>query len=561
MNPPPGLFGYLWLTLLAALLVCSAVLAERGNRQVEEYPFGCDSFGYLQSAQSIRKGVSNRGWPELALQQTHTDLLVNFMKARNLEVENWEEIVAPHAYRYYPRSGRIGPVFPPGAGLLLAIFPQGDAVHGLNRLTTLLFLLSGLAILVWAAIKRAWMSAGIVVLAWHLGLAILMRIGSASFSINALLAPLLLSSLCLFVAFRWQSDSGKDRAGWWFALLAGIFFGFAVLVRPPVGFVIPGLIVLLWPTNWPALLKSKLAAFGGGVLLGGVLPLGLFQSRLVGAWYLPTYGRSDMAPPTLAVLKSNLAFYFGNGDGSTDNLLLITVLVCFICMVSRAGGLTKADRAWRRVLFAALVMWVVPTVYFLTHKIAVHFYAVPATLATCLLLGLGAFYIESKTSRPVTFRVRGLKLAALLIMVVTPVLVICYQLWNGYRPVTDEVRTRQIAIPAELKDENSWIWGGMLTGTLWYYGRIPAYKVQFTVPETRALLYEFVSARGEKQFFIRDSDDMQSLEAEIAGLGGTLELRGTIDGYPYFLIHWPPGGPRKAPSLAMMRQPGSGAGE
>jgi hypothetical protein len=27
---------------------------------------------------------------------------------------------------------------------------------------------------------------------------------------------------------------------------------------------------------------------------------------------------------------------------------------------------------------------------------------------------------------------------------------------------------------------------------------------------------------------------------EIVQLGGTLEQRGEVDGYPYYLIHWPP---------------------
>ena len=72
--------------------------------------------------------------------------------------------------------------------------------------------------------------------------------------------------------------------------------------------------------------------------------------------------------------------------------------------------------------------------------------------------------------------------------------------------------------------------------------------------------YEFASARGEKQYFIRDSNDMQSTEDEIIALGGTLEWRGTVDEYPFFLIHWPPNGPRRNGARAFIPQNNS-AGE
>lgn len=565
MSPPRRLFGYLWLVGLGLLLFTSALLADRISREVEEYPFGCDSFGYLQTAQAIRQGAAHRVLPELAIQQPRTELLVNFMKAQGLAVENWEEIVAPHAYRYYPRSGRVGPVFPPGAGLVLAIFPEGAALLQLNRANIGFVLVLGLAVLVFAAVKHTWFSAGVVILVLHLVLAILWRIGSSSFSINALLAPLLFSAFCLFVGCQL-----RDNRAWLFRLfacIAGVFFGFAVLVRPPVGFVLPGLVVLLWPSSFRSFLKSPLVALGLGILVGGALPLGLFQSRLVGAWYLPTYGRSDMAPPTLDVLSSNFWFYLGNGEGSTDNLILLTFAVCSIGLILWPGQLKGAGQeatkgfTWRRLLVAAAVMWGLPMAYFLTHKVAVHFYAVPATLATGLLLSSGLLLLELKR-KPNDLRGSDLmRSVALVIVAVLPGLVIMQQLWTAYLPETSPAQTRHLEIPSELSDQNSWIWGGMLTGTLWYYNRIPAYKVQFTVPEVRRLMYEFAAARGDKQYFIRDSADMQSLEEEIIALGGTLESRGSIDGYPYFRIHWPVDGPRKTPVALMPQDKPTGANE
>jgi hypothetical protein len=94
-----------------------------------------------------------------------------------------------------------------------------------------------------------------------------------------------------------------------------------------------------------------------------------------------------------------------------------------------------------------------------------------------------------------------------------------------------------------LADEKAWIWADLLTGSLWYYAHKPAFKIQFTDAPTREMLFKFVADRGEQQYLIQDSAQMQVYMDEIQKLGGTLEQRGKVDGQLYFLVHWPPGGP------------------
>ena len=53
-------------------------------------------------------------------------------------------------------------------------------------------------------------------------------------------------------------------------------------------------------------------------------------------------------------------------------------------------------------------------------------------------------------------------------------------------------------------------------------------------------MYEFVIRRGEPQYIISDHAGMDAVADEIVQLRGTLERRGEVDGYSYFLIHWPP---------------------
>jgi hypothetical protein len=107
--------------------------------------------------------------------------------------------------------------------------------------------------------------------------------------------------------------------------------------------------------------------------------------------------------------------------------------------------------------------------------------------------------------------------------------------------------TRQLVFPAELSAEHAWVWADLLSGTFWYYGNKPAFKIGFTVPDTRALAYRFVFDRGEPQYLVRDSATMQEIMQEISHMGGRLEPRGEVVGHPYFLIHWPKGVPISTP--------------
>jgi hypothetical protein len=103
-----------------------------------------------------------------------------------------------------------------------------------------------------------------------------------------------------------------------------------------------------------------------------------------------------------------------------------------------------------------------------------------------------------------------------------------------------------ILLPAELVDDKAWIWADLLTGSLWYYANKPAFKIQFTDHEIREKMFKFVWGRGERQYLIQDSEQMKVYIAEIEKLGGKLEMRGKVDGQPYFLVVWPEGGPSNA---------------
>jgi hypothetical protein len=284
----------------------------------------------------------------------------------------------------------------------------------------------------------------------------------------------------------------------------------------------------------------------------GVLPVLWHQQHLAGAWYLPTYGRWDTTPPSLTVLEKNLEYYLGSGRGTRGNGALVYLLLGIVGLAAfrRQRGEAGLDLSWRRLLLSGLILWVLPTAYFLTHPISISYYPIPATFGTAALLALGALSLDA-TARQRPSSVAASKhtwrgpIALAVALALLPGVATFGRAWSLYvsAPNVPQAPVRTLTLPAEMADARAWVWADLLTGTLWYYADKPAFKVGFSDAATRALVYRFVFERGEPQYAIRDSLGMQGLLEEIIAMGGVLEPRGEVDTHPYFLIHWPQGGP------------------
>jgi hypothetical protein len=332
-------------------------------------------------------------------------------------------------------------------------------------------------------------------------------------------------------------------------MLAGCFFGFAILARIPVVLLLPGVILLLWPVSLRGLHKSPWVPFALGVFLGGILPLMIHQSCVAGAWYLTTYAHENTTPPSLARVSSNVAYYFGPGRSSSVNWALPLVFVGCIGLILWAKRRKTPDLrptflrslSWSRLIASAFTILLVSNAYFLTHEARVHYYTWPALFGAVLMFGLGAFALEKNemgTTRGGWLR-RSLMVVGLLLCL-APGFIVMGRVWSHYEPPSGETPRKQFSIPAELADESSWVWATQLSGTFWYYGHKPTHKLTSTNADTRELVFNYVRSRGEPQFIVNDDPSVQGVLDQIVELGGTLEQRGDVDGSPYYLIHWPP---------------------
>jgi MFS family permease len=542
---------YLWMALLAFSLYISARTSLRRALQTEEYAYACDSFGYLRSAKELRRAYEQRTWPKFELESPQTRLLIDFMLQSKIPVTRWDEAIAPHAHHYAPQSGNVIDQYPPGTGLVLSMFPQGEAVYGLNRFVVWVFTLTGFAALMIAAWKRAWATIGLVVLALTVGLIVIGRLGALSFSMNAGLVPILLTSVFTLIAMRFKT-ANRNRLAFLFTLLAGMSLGVATMVRLPSFLLSAGFLVLLWP-GWRNLrIKSLPVVFALGVTLAGVLPVVINQQVAAGAWYLTTYSRADAEPPTLKYIGQSASYYLVNGWGAEDNWALVAGaigLIGFLMLYLRrdSEASNRLGLSWKRFVIAVVLLWVPTLCYFLLHRINGPHYVLSALFATITLLGLGAFAIEITSNAALRFEPRRIVSWVALALILFPVAATLHRAWTqrDLRPAPASAITHApILLPAELVDDKAWVWADLLTGSLWYYANKPAFKIQFTDPEVRAKMFKFVWERGERQYLIQDSEQMKVYIAEIEKLGGRLEMRGKVNGEPYFLVNWPSEGPR-----------------
>jgi len=414
------------------------------------------------------------------------------------------------------------------------------------------FIVTGFAALVIAAWKRAWGSIGLAVLALTLGLTVMARLGALSFSMNAGLVPIILTTVFSLVALRFKT-AGRDGLALLCALLAGMSLGVATMVRLPSFLLSAGFLVLLWPGFRSFRIKSLPVAFALGVTIAGVIPVLINQHVVAGAWYLTTYSRADAEPPTLKYLGQSASYFLVNGEGAVDNWALVAGFLGLIgflmlCVRRDPGQSNRLGLSWKRFVLAVLLLWVPTLCYFLLHRINGAHYMTSSVFATMTLLGLGAFAIEVTSPVALGFEPRRIVSWMGLALILWPAAATLQRVWaqRDFSPTPRATTHAPILLPSELVDDKAWVWADLLTGSLWYYANKPAFKIQFTDEETRAKMFRFVWERGERQYLVQDSEQMKVYIAEIEKLGGRLEMRGKVDGQPYFLVVWPNGGPSTA---------------
>ncbi len=541
------IFGRIWLASLFLALLFFSVIVFYQTRRVKDFPLGCDSFGYLSMARSIRDTRSRLGsvsWPTFRIQDPQVQTLIDFFKKSHLPSTSWDEVVAPHSYHYFPGTDQVSPQYPPGTGLILSLFEEGSAVAGLNQLTCIGLVILLIIVLQICNLNEAWLTGGFFSLSFYWMMEILMQINTDSFSINALLLPLSSSIVigCLFTRSNFS------------LLFSGALFGISILIRIQVILLYPAMILLHYFKRDNDSFFSRISLyFQFGFIMSGVIPLFFHQYSTSGAWYLSTYSQNDSAHPNFSVLANNFNYYLGKGLGSchnwlTFNLALGLLGIFFYSKRFRIYSLSQRSHRHKnegcsisKITMIGVLAWVIPTLYFLTHSVKTSYYMVPVLLSTALFLSFLALEIE-KNSKLSHYRCRSrLGFGGFFILALLPGYLTMDHVWrmkNNWPDHNENQTQNQFIVPSELLSDRAWVWSDMTSGTIGYYSNKTSFKLPFSTREMRKQIFKFVTDRNELQYIVDDSESMKAILNEVRALGGVTHDRGKIGQYHYYQLNF-----------------------
>ncbi len=184
--------------------------------------------------------------------------------------------------------------------------------------------------------------------------------------------------------------------------------------------------------------------------------------------------------------------------------------------------------------------------YFLTHVVTIRYYLTPAMLMVCLLLGLlfvalETRWLESAVTEPAPLRATRNTLAGAAAAAAVVGLGFGYQaLGDTAREVSaPRVLPAPMSAPAEVLDAWSWIWADRYSSSIIYYTGHPAFKLPFSSAETRRLMCGWIKAKGDPQYMVIDSPDMERVAAEARAAGWQLLPAGTVRDVPCFRMEMP----------------------
>ena len=307
-------------------------------------------------------------------------------KFREIGFPGWNDEKELPCHNFFPATGKLVIQYPPGAGMVLALFPAGHQVVPMFWLSTIAVF--GVALL---AIFRAQTTASIVIAGLFGCLAIYLMINpiKASYSV----APTaVICALSGYLTAQWFGGPEQGRRV--VPLMAlGFLLGLSVNFRVANLFLCSGSCIFLLF----AFLKSRRAQqFRYGVLFGIALVAGMAPTMIsytvnTGSPLTSTYhGAPDVRPLdfSFSVVRDYL------GDTLQVALLAVAIAGTLALMFRDAGA--------RRVALLTAANLAVNLAFFLTYPIATPYYTIPISLLSLWTLLFAWAMLEREVIQAVT---------------------------------------------------------------------------------------------------------------------------------------------------------------
>ncbi|WP_018648861.1 hypothetical protein [Bradyrhizobium huanghuaihaiense] len=307
-------------------------------------------------------------------------------KLKEIDYPNWDDTTDAPCHNLMPATGKVVIQYPPGVGLVLALFPRGHQVVPMYMMATVVVFGFALFALSIARTARSILMAGTF---GCLAIYLMVNPVKASYS----MAPtVVVCALAGCLTARWlASPQSQPRIG----LLASIGFllGLTVDFRLANLFLASGYGIFLLVAFLAERTMSRFlqGAVFGIALLAGVTPTIVSYAVNAGSPFASTYGNNPDVRPldfSFAVIRDYLA-------DPLQTLLLIIGIAGSIWLLRQANGL-------RRVAQLTITNLVMNLAFFFTYPIATPYYTIPISLLTLWSLLFAFLFQEEAEDAPET---------------------------------------------------------------------------------------------------------------------------------------------------------------
>lgn len=368
--------GSLRLGKAIGILLCAAILASHlfsMSRWSEDRGVN-DDICYLRQAHLFQRF----GLAGLDTSFARDD--DGYFVAKMKKLPTWRDGQGPVCHTAMPTTGKLVLQYPPGTGLVLALFPSGHQVVPLYAVCTLIIFLFACAA-IWLSRSRAQLA--IATAFGFVAIYVMINPVKASYSI----AP----TMVLCAAAGWLTArlfaEERQMPRMLLILVTGFLIGIAVNMRVPNVLLSAGYCIYLLLAFLAA---RKTAQFVEGALFAVALVIGMIPTLAAnainaGSPFATTYSAGDVVPPSLDA--ETIRSYLGDPQS-----LLILLSAAWTVWIWRRGQGRLA-----LLLGSGLA---INLAFFVTHPIYTQYYVIPiCALTLWTLLFAQLLPLEPSTRR------------------------------------------------------------------------------------------------------------------------------------------------------------------
>jgi hypothetical protein len=284
--------------------------------------------------------------------------------AGKLKEINFPANQPPPCHTPMPASKKLVIQYPPGTGMVLALFPPGhQAVSLFVSATTIVFGFTLLGIFA----PQSMLSVASATVLGCLAMYIMINPVKASYSMAPTMAVCALAGFLTAKLF-----AGTQRGGrMWLTLLLGFLLGLSVSFRLANLFLSAGyfLFFLVAFLSSRKLLIARRGIWFGVAYLVGLAPTLIANAINAGGPFVTTYGAPDALPPEFSF---SIIWKYAT---DMQFVLLVPPMASVAWLLT-----TQSDSGVRRVVLITAINMIVNLAFFLSHPVFTPYYTIPIAM-------------------------------------------------------------------------------------------------------------------------------------------------------------------------------------